>query len=127
MTETWQNLAEDAYRAAWSLRRDRHWRSMISRAYYAVYSRMASLRVARGVTMPSDREGPSHATLATLVRTHLTHLGDRRWAISGRVKALYNQRRRADYQPSESVDESDVQNVMQMMMDIFHLSQEKKP
>ena len=126
MTETWQNLAEGAYQAALSLRQERNWRSVISRAYYAVYSRVAALLVARGVTMPAKYEGPLHAKLAELVIAHLTHLGDLRWTISAWIRALYAQRVIADYRPSGRAGENGARNALTIMTDTFCLLREKK-
>lgn len=124
MSESWQTLAENNYRATVMLR-DTHCRSSVTRAYYAAYSRATVMLVARGVTMPADREGPSHANLPRLMETHLTQLGDQRWSAAGLVRKLYTMRLMADYQPSVPVNEGDARNMLNLMMRAFHLLQER--
>ena len=124
MAENWQTLAEDSYRATLLLR-DRHCRSAVGRAYFAVYSRVAAMLTASGLLMRAGREGPSHAKLPALLETHLAHLGDRRWRAAGLVRKLYSMRLIADYQPSVIVNDGDVRNTLNMMMRAFHLLQEE--
>jgi uncharacterized protein (UPF0332 family) len=124
MSESWQTLAENNYRAT-VLLRERHWRSSVARAYYAAYSRVTAMLLARGVTMPAGREGSSHANLPGLLETYLMQLGNRRWTAAGLVRKLYSMRLMADYQPSVPVDEGDARNTLSMMMRAFHLLQER--
>jgi len=125
MAETWTSLSEDAYKAALLLQQNERWRSMMSRAYYAVYARVAALLVDRGVTMPDGWEGPAHV-LPGLIRTHLTYLDDR-WAIAAWVTVLYEWRLKADYRPSATVDMNDVRNIVNLMRNARHRLREKKP
>jgi uncharacterized protein (UPF0332 family) len=125
MAETWRKLAEDSYRAALLLH-DRHWRSTVSRAYYAAYSRVTEMLAGHGVTMPAGQEGPSHAKLPGLLETHLTQLKDQRWVAAGLVRKLYKMRLMADYQPSVPMDDGDARNTLSMMMRAFHLLQESQ-
>jgi hypothetical protein len=57
---TWLDLARDARKAASRLATE-NFRSCLSRAYYAAYSKMAHELVAvAALTMPPNREGPGH-------------------------------------------------------------------
>jgi len=127
MSETWQSLADDAYRASLSLRQERRCRSAISRAYYAVYSRVTALLVAHGVTMPDDYEGPLHSKLAALIEAHLTGLRSKRWTVAGLARGLYDLRVIADYHPSVPVDGGDALVAVRRMMGAFHLLAGEKP
>ena len=128
MAETWKNLSTDSYDAALSLLESERWRSAMSRAYYAVYSRAAALLAAQGVTMPGKYEVPHHANIAAMIVDHLTHLGDRgfRLKIASMVTALYEARVRADYRPSDPVDVRRARTALRLMHELCHYLQEKR-
>src|SRR6266446_3011679 len=58
--DSWYDLASDARKAASRLVGE-NYRSCLSRAYYAAYSKVTfALAAAPGVTFPAGREGPNH-------------------------------------------------------------------
>jgi uncharacterized protein (UPF0332 family) len=116
----WQDMARDSYGAASSLADARRWRSAASRAYYAVFAIVSFLLVRKGLQMPQGREAPSHARLARMVTDHLTELGDVRWRVFHRIRALYALRLDADYVPSLPVDNTRVRQALAMMAEVFH-------
>jgi len=57
----WLEVARDARQSANELMELNRFRSCISRAYYAAYAKAShELVVTVGLTMPTNREGPSH-------------------------------------------------------------------
>jgi uncharacterized protein (UPF0332 family) len=117
---TWWELASDSRKAANRLIQDQHHRSAVSRAYYAVYSKVAHELTERGITMPKDREGPSHAKVRALIETRLTALPlAKRQALSRMVGSLYTMRILADYKPTTSVDPRDSREAASLMKKCF--------
>jgi hypothetical protein len=49
-----------------------HWRSSVSRSYYAAYCAVTSELVGRGVSFPHGRKNPGHEQLPNLVLHNLT-------------------------------------------------------
>lgn len=116
---TWQDLGQDCFNAAGELRRHGRWRSAISRAYYAAYSRIVQGLIARGVTMPA-RGNPSHVSLPSLVVIHLVDLSHaRRSSLAAAVRRLYRLRLAADYQPATDVGEPDWRFALGLMAQVF--------
>jgi uncharacterized protein (UPF0332 family) len=116
----WLELAAASRRAASMLIVEGYYRSAISRAYYAVYSKVTHELVRDGVTMPPDREGPAHATVRTLIEKNLKSLSrERRLALSGMVNVLYMMRVVADYSPSASVDSREGHHAASIMNKVF--------
>jgi len=77
----WLELARDARKSANELMELDRFRSSISRAYYAAYSKVThELVVTAGLTMPPDREGPNHpgktgrAGIRRLVETSMPNM-----------------------------------------------------
>ena len=127
MDEAWKKLPADAYDAALLLLQNGRCRSMISRAYYAVFSRATALLVVHGMKPPDGREGPHHAKLATLIVDHLEYLGDHRFKIAAWVTTLYHDLRlRADYCPSAPVDMGDARDALALMRNACRYLKERK-
>lgn len=122
----WKTVAADNYAAASELVTRRRWRSAVSRAYYAVFALVSESLKRKRVPMPKDWEGPSHAKLAALICGHLTQLGDMRWRVFHRVKALYALRLDADYRPSLPTENGHARKAIALMADVFHLLKEAK-
>jgi hypothetical protein len=69
----WLESARDARGSANELMELERFRSCMSRAYYAVYSKVThELVVTAGLTMPPDREGPSVAIESRDAREAIT-------------------------------------------------------
>src|SRR3954469_2327694 len=114
MPQTWYELAGDARKAASSVVSD-HFRSCLSRAYYAAYSKITfDLSAIPGVSFPAGDEGPKHpgktgtGGIRRLIETHMIELDDgRRLKLSELIGRLYTLRVVADYRPSMDVDGRD--------------------
>ena len=106
MPMLWSDVASDARKAAGRLVSE-HYRSCLSRAYYAVYSKVTfDLTAISGVSFPVGDEGPRHpgrtgtGGIRRLIEMHLTHLTpEKRVKLSELVGRLYTLRCVADYRP----------------------------
>ncbi len=123
MADTWHDLARENRVAASILFRDGAFRSMISRAYYAVYSMATHSLVTASVIMPHGREGPSHKRLRPLIESNLPMIqqSQRRQALSRIVGALYTMRLSADYVPSDPIDSKEARAALALMTKAFNL------
>ena len=122
MAMDWNMMASSSYGAAGLLAQERYERSAVSRAYYAVYSRIAHVLASRGLTFADGREGPGHEQLADLVLHHLRMLGQYRWYVAEDLRKLYKMRLEADYRPSHPVGVTDAQKAVRAMNRIFSLT-----
>jgi hypothetical protein len=126
MAQAWSDLASDARKAASRLVGE-HYRSCLSRAYYAAYSKVAfDLSGIPGVSFPTGDEGPKHpgrtgtGGIRRLIDTHMTSLGSpKRTKLSELVGRLYTLRCVADYHPSIDVDARDAREAISIMNTIF--------
>jgi hypothetical protein len=126
MTESWFDLASDARRSASRLAGD-NYRSCLSRAYYAAYSKVThALAAAPNVTFPADREGPNHpgetgtGGIRRLIETSMPDMDPaRRVKLSELVGRLYTLRIDADYKPSVQVGAGDAREAISIMNTIF--------
>lgn len=126
----WSEVGRDARYAANELVRTRY-RSCVSRAYYAAYSKVAHMLCEVGTSFPAGREGPSHpgqlpdgtvgdAGIRRLIMTQLVKVDERkRRALSEMIAKLYAMRLSADYHPSETLDERDAREAIQMLTTIY--------
>lgn len=122
----WSDVASDARKAASRLV-SQHYRSCLSRAYYAVYSKVTfDLTAAPGVSFPVGDEGPQHpgrtgtGGIRRLIETHMTQLNPpKRIKLSELVGRLYTLRCVADYRPSVDVDARDAREAISIMNTIF--------
>jgi uncharacterized protein (UPF0332 family) len=96
---TWEELSRDCLQAAKRLAEVGHFRSSISRAYYAAYCAIAGASVARGVSFAHGWNNPAHDQLTGIVASHLSL---RRWTrrrMVSRTRLLRRAREDADYRP----------------------------
>jgi hypothetical protein len=122
----WSEVANGARKAASRLVSE-HSRSCLSRAYYAVYSKVTfDLTAIPGVAFPVGDEGPRHpgrtgtGGIRRLIETHTTHLSSpKRIRLSELVGRLYTLRCVADYRPSVDVDARDAREAVSIMNTIF--------
>lgn len=119
--ETWIELARDARKAASQLLTQEYFRSCVSRSYYAAYSKVTHELVATArLTMPENREGPSHARLRPLIETSMPNMiREKRVKLSELMGRLYTLRIDADYKPSIKVEDADAREAMSLMKTIF--------
>src|SRR5687767_1394937 len=116
--DNWYDVASDARKAANELVRTR-FRSCLSRAYYAAYSKVTHLLTERGVPMPPGREGPNHpghlptgaagdTGIRRMILERLTDLDPaKRRALSELIGEPYTLRLYGDYRPSQEVGAAD--------------------
>ena len=121
MSETWLELARDARKAANVLATYDFYRSAVSRAYYAAYSKVAhELVVTAGLAMPPGRQGPSHGRIRPVIETSMPNMTqDKREKLSELVGRLYTLRIDADYKPSLEVEIAEAREEISIMKTIF--------
>ncbi len=121
MLQTWLELARDARKAASRLVTEEHFRSCVSRAYYAAYSKVThELVVTAGLTMPPSREGPSHARIRPLIESRMPNMDlGKRVKLSELLGRLYTLRVDADYKPSVRVEGTDAREALSIMKTVF--------
>jgi uncharacterized protein (UPF0332 family) len=127
MAEAWLDLANDARRSANRLLTDDRFRSCLSRAYYAAYSKVTHVLAATpGVTFPNNREGPNHpgelgtGGIRRLIESSMPGMvQERRAKLSELVGRLYTLRVDADYKPSATVEARDARAAISIMNTVF--------
>jgi len=127
MADTWLDLARDARRSTNRLLTDDHFRSCLSRAYYAAYSKVThALAATPGVTFPKGRQGPNHpgelgnGGIRRLIEASMPNMHpDQRVKLSELVGRLYTLRIDADYKPSAAVQAGDARAAVSIMNKIF--------
>jgi hypothetical protein len=127
MSQTWLEVARDARRAASRLLTEGSFRSSMSRAYYAAYSKVThELVEIAGLTMKVDREGPEHpgktgtGGIRRLIETSMMGVdGVRRQKLSEMIGRLYTLRIDANYKPSVVIDGGDAREAISLMNKIF--------
>ena len=123
---TWHEVARDSRKAANEMVETR-FRSCLSRAYYAVYSKVThDLAAASNVTFPPGREGPNHpgesgtGGIRRLIETSMPAMSqERRVKLSELVGELYTLRLYADYRPSIEIDAPDAREAISLMNTVF--------
>lgn len=127
MADTWLDLARDARQSASRLLADDHFRSCLSRSYYAAYSKVSHvLATTPGVTFPAGREGPSHpgelgtGGICRMIETSMPNMvKDRRVKLSELIGRLYTLRVVADYRPTMVVEARDARAAVSIMNTVF--------
>ena len=121
MAQTWLDIARETRNAANSLLVGGMYRSCISRAYYAAYSKVThELAFIAHLPMPPDREGPSHKRIRPVIETSMPNMQqERREKLSELVGRLYTLRIDADYKPSVDVEGRDAREAISIMKTIF--------
>lgn len=94
----WQEIGKSNFRAANELYSAGHYRSSVSRFYYAAFSLLTYELTRKGVTFRAGRQTPAHAEVAELIVAHLTQFTEtRRFALVRSTQRLYRLRLDADY------------------------------
>jgi len=97
---TWQEIGESNFKAASELYSAGHYRSCVSRFYYAAFIVLTNELIQRGAAADfrDNRATPGHAQLPRLVQTHFIHMSAaRRNNLVSSLIALYADRIAADY------------------------------
>lgn len=121
-TAAWLEVARNSRKAAYGLIRDYH-RSCVSRAYYAAYARLTHelVHVSR-VSMPFDRDGPSHTGIRPLIENNWPGANtNNKKRLSRLIGRLYTMRRDADYKPETTIDAREAREAISIMNKIFDL------
>jgi uncharacterized protein (UPF0332 family) len=116
----WDAIGRENLRAARGLKGSKHWRSSVSRAYYAAFD------VLNHVLLPAEAPPAGYRThrhqqLTGLVRRHLTRLtASRNRSLRTTITRLYNARLAADYDERMSHDETVALNALRDALAVFH-------
>ena len=103
--KTWKEMSEDALRSAEVLLREGHFRSSVSRSYYAAYCAATSEIVQKLTTFPNNWNNPPHAKVPGYVLNNLQLSQSKKDSISKLINTLRQFREDADYRPHVEVDE----------------------
>lgn len=122
----WYEVARDARNAANELVEAR-FRSCVSRAYYAVYSKVThELSALPHIAFPQGQEGPNHpgksgkSGIYGLVESSMPGMSQtQREALADLIGTLYKLRVYADYRPSMIVDDREAREAISMMKTAF--------
>jgi len=102
----WEEIAKDDFLSAQCLGNADHWRSCVSRAYYAAFSAVTHALTGKA-TFRWNWETPKHNRVVRLIGQHLNDLPSRRVSeLKAAMRRLYNQRIDADYKSGRTVDEA---------------------
>ena len=94
--------------------------ALACRTYYAAFAKVTHELVAARLTMPPDREGPSHARIRPLIETSTPNVQpDKRLKLSELVGRLYTLRIDADYKPPVEVEGRDAREAISIMKTVF--------
>jgi uncharacterized protein (UPF0332 family) len=101
---TWEEISLDSLRAAQKLLDDGHFRSSVSRSYYAAYCAVTGELCRRNDRFARGRNNPAHEQLTALIRNGLPWQAGPRRRLTRAVRRLRFARETADYRPGVSVD-----------------------
>jgi uncharacterized protein (UPF0332 family) len=101
---TWEEMSRDSMQAARRLLAEGHFRSSISRAYYAAYTALSGELVRRTVRFTHGWNNPSHDQVTALIRNGLALAPETRRQMSRAIRRLRVAREDADYRPGAGVD-----------------------
>jgi uncharacterized protein (UPF0332 family) len=120
VSDEWTEIAKDCLRAANSLKETGHYRSAVSRAYYAAFSMVVAKLTAAQVSFEMDREGPSHSRLPDMVRMNLPGLKTwQRRDAAAMLRVLYRARLDADYSSVKIFGRNEARESVQQAWLIF--------
>jgi hypothetical protein len=114
---TWRELSLSSSRAAQQLHDQGHFRSSVSRSYYACYSALTGHLVARGTAFPGGYANPRHAHLPGYV-TSGSFPGldaDAVRTVRRHIRYLYKFRLTADYEPGLDCGEAMAREALRML------------
>lgn len=101
----WRDLAEEHFKSAQTLLLLGHWRSAVSRAYYATYCGVTWKALQHGpITFASGYQNPSHEAIPGLIRNKCVPPGPQANSITESCTLLRYFRVDADYKPHIPID-----------------------
>jgi uncharacterized protein (UPF0332 family) len=98
-------MSKESLAAAEALLREGHYRSSISRAYYAAYCAATGEIVQKLTTFSHGRNNPAHEKVPLYVQNNLTISQARKTEVTNGINALRRFREDADYRPAVEIDE----------------------
>ena len=105
--EEWLDIGHDALAGAGACQRNRNWRSVVSRSYYAMFAATTGVLRGTGLAPPAARQTWSHKNLPRLVEQHLKpQFGGRAFDVKRMLSSGYKDRLVADYSSGLTVDEA---------------------
>ena len=117
---TWEEMRVECQRAGQSLKSQEHWRSSVSRSYYAAYCGVTGVLVQRGVTFPQGWGNPRHADLQRYITNCLLHVSEgKRHQVRRGVEVLWKARLDADYHPGVSFCERDARDALRVLHSVL--------
>lgn len=120
---TWKELAADNLSAAKELRASSHFRSVVSRAYYAAYSALtAGLDAKYRSQFKHGDNNPTHAQLLKLVARNLMPkvlTTSECRTIKTYLYQLWAMRVRADYDPNASIGRDEAINAITLAASVL--------
>lgn len=109
---SWLELSADSRRAAQALFERGHYRSSVSRSYYAAYA-AASYLLEGKVAYPQGRHNAPNERVPSYIRNHLSTLDkDRRRSAAKTMGILWKARVEADYKPGVTCDRAIALNII---------------
>lgn len=122
--DSWQEIALSSYDASKRLQMTGHWRSSVSRSYYAAYAAITNeLSGAKGVSFRHG-DNPSHAQLKALVEHHLSRkkFSDiKRHEVKKSINNLYKARLEADYMPNRAFSQTEARDALRQAGTVFRI------
>ena len=106
MVTTWQQLSMGSLTAAEILLREGHYRSSISRAYYAAYCGVTHEIVKMPTTFSFGRNNPTHEKVSMYIQRNLNISQAKKDSISTLINTLRLFREDADYRPYVPINET---------------------
>jgi uncharacterized protein (UPF0332 family) len=118
---SWDSIGREDLRAAQELKSGKHWRSGVSRAYYAAFHALNHVLLPLE-NPPHHFRTHLHRQLSSLVRRHLTSLTVKRnQALRTTITRLYNARLSADYDERMTHDDAVALAALRDALSIFHV------
>ena len=116
--ETWRELSYDALRGAEVLLAQGHYRSSVSRAYYAAYCGVTNEVIKKIKTFPRGWKNPPHELLPIYVKNNLTITRAQKEEIAIDLRLLRLFREDADYRPETIIDEATARDCIRVAAEI---------
>lgn len=114
----WRELSEDSLLAAEALLQEGHYRSCISRAYYAAYCAVTHEVVQKLTTFSYSRNNPSHELLPNYIQNNLTISRTKKDIVSTLTGLLRLYREDADYRPYIAIDKQIAQECVRAAAEV---------
>lgn len=116
----WDAIGRENLRASHHAKEGKHWRTSVSRAYYAVFDALNHILLPME-DPPQHYRTHRHQDLNHLVRRHLTGFSlSRNRALRIMITRIYNARLAADYDERMTHDETVAQSALRDAYAIFH-------